>query len=863
MTEPRASYRLQFRGGMTFYRAAELVPYLADLGISHLYASPIFTAAPGSTHGYDVANHQELDPELGGEEGFRRLAQALKEHGLGLLLDIVPNHMAVSTANPWWRDILKHGRHSRYARHFDIDWSAEKLLLPVLGEPYGEALAEGKLKLRIDETSGEPVFGYYDLALPLSPDSLPVLLREDGDGPKDRATLEKELESANRDDDLLHELHEAQHWRLSYWRLAREALTYRRFFEIADLIGVRVEDETVFSDVHQLALGLTRQGVVEGLRIDHIDGLADPKGYLERLAGASGLDYVLVEKILGPGEELRADWRASGTTGYEIGQLITGLQVDRRNVEAMTEAWTGFTGDNPDFMRQVLSAKRRMLTVNLAGELDGLVQLAHRIALQNPSSRDFGRDALRLALIELAATLPVYRTYIDREGASDEDRELVARAVERVDRGREVEDERVIAFVASLLLDPVDGSADRAAFITRFQQTTGPLMAKAVEDTVFYRYNRLIALNEVGAEPAEFGVEAEAFHAAMERRVGHWPAMSATATHDTKRGEDARARLAVLSEMPEEWGQAVRRWHQAAEELREDRPHGPVPGPRGEWLFFQAVAGAWPPELTLEDEDGLGELSDRLVSFMTKALREAKRRTSWTAPDDAFESAVESYVRELFSPERRVLLAEVRSLIARIEPAGIVNSLAQLALKMTLPGVPDIYQGCELLDFSMVDPDNRRPVDFDLRRRLLTEARELGLAEALERWREGVPKLWLLDRLLGLRTRMPSPFKDGDYRPVEVRGDRAEHVVAFSRTAGEESIIVAVPRLVLGLINPERPPRILRAALAETRLVLPQGRSFATLAGQPIEGQDGEVALSELWEDMPVAVLVSAGATLD
>jgi (1->4)-alpha-D-glucan 1-alpha-D-glucosylmutase len=869
MTTPRATYRLQFREGMTFERAAELVPYLADLGISHLYASPIFTAAPDSSHGYDVADHQELDPVLGGVGGFARLAKALKKHELGLLLDIVPNHMAVSTQNPWWRDVLKWGRASRYARHFDIDWSAPRLLLPVLGEPYGEALVEGKFELRLDAERGELAFGYHDLALPLSPETYPVLLGTSGVAEPDlagalrdstrRRQIDDAVRRANRNLEFLHRMHEAQIWRLAYWRLAREALTHRRFFEIADLIGVRVEDEAVFADVHKLPIQLGRDGIVDGLRVDHVDGLADPKAYLARLRKASGIDYVVVEKILGSGEALRADWECAGTTGYEVGQLITAVQVDSAGRDIMTQGWTGFSGDGPDYARQVLNAKRRIFTVNLAGELRALVWLAHRIALGDRATRDYGEDDLRLALVELAAVLPVYRTYVEEDEASAEDRAVILQAAERVIGGREVEDERVIRFVASLLVEPANGSPERADFVRRFQQTTGALTAKAVEDTVFYRYNRLVALNEVGAEPEKFGVDGDTFHEVMRRRAEAWPrAMSATSTHDTKRGEDARARLAVLSEMPREWLAAVSHWHEASESLREELPRGPAPGLRGEWLFYQALAGAWPPELSLDDEEGLAELCERLVGFMTKALREAKRRTSWTDQNEPFEAAVENYIRELFSPTRRHLLHGIHSVVTGIEPAGLLNSLSQLALKLTLPGVPDIYQGCELLDYSMVDPDNRRPVDFALRQRLMRELPALSPEQAMRRWREGAAKFWLLHRLLQMRKSQSELFERGAYQPVEIEGEGAAHVIAFARILATRCVVVAVPRLMLRHIDVEQPSWISGSSFVHTRLRLPfEAARCTTLTGALPASEGTSPAVSVLWRDFPVAVLQS------
>jgi len=863
VTRPRATYRLQFRGGMTFDRAAGLAPYLAEIGISHLYASPIFTAAPGSTHGYDVADHGELDPVLGGEEGFARLVEALKANGLGLILDIVPNHMATSMANPWWRDVLKFGAGSAYARHFDIDWNAPKLLLPVLGETYGEALEGGKLSLGINE-AGEPAFRYYDLALPLASESIERTLRDTrlaGAAPRRDEKHGKALEAAiaeiNGDLERLHQIHEAQVWRLGYWRLAREALTYRRFFEITDLVGVRVEDASVFADVHRKVLELVGDGAVDGLRIDHVDGLADPKAYLARLRQASGLDYIVVEKILWAGEELRPDWACEGTTGYEVAGLLTGIQVESGNRDRMINAWSAFSGENPDFDAHVADAKRRILTFNFAGELDALVRLAHGIALCDFATRDFGRDAIRLALIELAVAMPVYRTYVDENGPSEADRSLILRAAAHVDRDRIVEDDRVVRFIASLVLSPAGDSAERTTFIRRFQQMTGPLMAKSVEDTVFYRFNPLLALNEVGGEPDAFGVSMQDFHAAIALRNATWPAaLSATATHDTKRGEDARARLAVLSEMPEAWAAAVRAWHEAAAPLRDTVRGNPAPGKRGEWPFFQALAGAWPVGLTLDDEAGLQDLCQRLVAFVSKAFREAKRRTSWTDQDQRFEGAVDNYIRSLFSPERRAILGGIHATIATIEPAGFVNSLAQLALKMTLPGVPDIYQGTELPDHSMVDPDNRRPVDFELRQKLLPELRAMSAQDVMKRWRDGLPKFWLMLRLLDLRRRSPGLFAEGTYEPLDIEGDGAAHVIAFARRSAEEWVMVAVPRLALSLTSPDRPALIAPSVMDGTFLQLPVGADrFLTLDGSMIEAPDGRVALSELWSALPVAVL--------
>lgn len=827
MTIPRATYRLQFRGGMDFDRAAALVPYLARLGISHLYASPVFHARGGSTHGYDVADHAVLDPCLGGEDGWRRLTAALRAHGLGLILDIVPNHMAASTDNPWWEDVLSWGRRSRWAGHFDIDWQAERLLLPVLGEPYGEALEEGSFGLRLDPDGAGVRLGYRDHAFPLSPPTVAALLQGEDDpglrelgarlaactpdadphhgfeafrataaAPSGRRLLEAALDAVDADPERLHALHEAQCWRLGHWRLAREMLPYRRFFEIADLVGVRVEDPAVFGDVHARVTALVADGTVDGLRIDHVDGLADPKSYLEALRDRCPAAYVVVEKILMPGEPLPEDWPVDGTTGYELGQLLAGVQVAPRQEAAMTAAWTGFTGEPADFAAAVRDAKRRMLAVNLAGELATLVRLARRIAGGSRRTRDLGPDALRTALVELVAELPVYRTYADADGCPAADARLLGEAGERAKRHPPVEDRRPVDFLVGL----VTGSAGtwdedaRAEFVRRFQQATGPVMAKAVEDTVFYRFNRLIALNEVGSEPEPFGLTVAAFHAAVAERVRAQPhGLSATATHDTKRGEDARLRIAMLARDPDGWRAHVERWHAATAALRARLPDGSeAPDPSDEWLFWQSLLGAWPAAPDPAGRHAPGELGDRLEAFMIKALREAKRHTSWTAPDSGYEAAAAGFVRGVLA--QPALLADIAGAFAPLIAAGATAALGQLALKLTLPGVPDIYQGTELWDLALVDPDNRRPVDFEARARLAGEAASQRPEQAMARWREGLPKLWLLQRLLDLRREREALFRDGSYEPLVVTGAGAQRLLAFARRLGEEAVIVAVPR---------------------------------------------------------------------
>jgi (1->4)-alpha-D-glucan 1-alpha-D-glucosylmutase len=739
--------------------------------------------------------------------------------------------------------------------------------------------------VRIDVATAELRLGYHESEWPLTPPTFAAMLENvpdldalgracrDATAQDARAfsremqrvlgdrlareALEAAVARLNTDVRRLHELHEAQVWRLAHWRLGREELTHRRFFEISELVGVRVEDDAVFADVHALTARLVREGSVDGLRIDHIDGLADPGFYLSRLHRETGIDYVLVEKILGPNEELRSDWRTAGATGYEVARMITGLQVDPANEQMMTQAWTDFTGDDPSFAEQAARIKRRILTVNLAAELKALVSHALKIAQAGLTTRDFGQDALRRAIVEIAVALPVYRTYVDDEGPSEADRALIRTAVELANRGREIEDDREPDFIGSLLLKVDPATEERDAFVRRFQQTTGALTAKAIEDTTFYRFNRLLALNEVGSEPDAFGLSPAAFHETMVRRARSWPyALSSTATHDTKRGEDSRARLTVLSEMPREWAAAMRRWHDATQDLHEYLPLGPAPGSSAIWLFYQALAGAWPSDLSPDDPEGVGLLAERLDAFMTKALREAKRRTSWTNQNEDYEAAVSRYVHGVLSPLRKALLDDISGTLRPIIAAGMLNSLTQTALKLTAPGVPDIYQGCELLDLSLVDPDNRRPVDFELRNDLLKEASGMTAPETMARWRDGLPKLWLVHRLLDLRRRRPRPFLDGSYAPLTVEGHDADHLIAFARQFGDETIVTVAPRLLLGRLSVDDPPGLDPRAFADTRIHLPT-KHVRLLDGRTVRNGEGGIAVMDLLGGFPVSVMES------
>jgi (1->4)-alpha-D-glucan 1-alpha-D-glucosylmutase len=743
MTTPRATYRLQFRGGMDFDRAAELVPYLRSLGISHLYASPIFTAVTGSTHGYDVTDHNEIDPAIGGRDGFDRLSSALKQAGMGLILDIVPNHMAASLENPWWRDVIEWGSQSVYRDHFDIDWS-ERLTLPILGRPYSEISGDGELSVQLDRQHGGLVLAYFDNRLPIAPATYREVLAKAAsplaaalldistsarpqesqgfhDAVKSRlgddravADLAAELARLSADHAFVDAVHAAQPWQLIFWKEARRHLSYRRFFEVTGLVGVRVEDPPVFEDVHRLALELVRSGHVDGLRVDHVDGLADPKAYLNLLRREAGPDiFLVVEKILGRGETLPADWPIDGTTGYEFIGAMAGLLVDQ---DGATEMGTLYAANarHADIAEETLAAKRLMASRNFETELSVLLELAgglHQAMTDGPPTA----EAVKTALVEFIAAFPVYRTYGTDEGMPSRDREMLMRVAETVRRSNRQVDDRLLNSVLRILTGDVPPAlADKARrFTKRFQQLTGPVTAKAVEDTVFYRCNSLIALNEVGCDPSAKGVAVQDIHRLFATPANFPPGgLLATATHDTKRGEDARARLYALSEAPSVWADAVSRWRGMHTSLVEPLAGGPAPEPDTEWLLYQALAGVWPAGAKRLDAAELAALSQRFEAYVEKALREAKVRTDWADTDEAYEAAVKAYAARLLSPDNAGFLDDFMATLQPFIEAGALNSLAQTLIKMTAPGVPDFYQGVEGGDFSLVDPDNRQPVDF-------------------------------------------------------------------------------------------------------------------------------------------------------
>lgn len=749
---PTATYRLQFRNSMTFDRAAALVPYLKNLGISHLYASPIFTATKASTHGYDVTDANEIEPSIGGREGFERLVAELKAQGLGLIIDIVPNHMASSLENAWWRDVLEYGKESRYARHFDIDWS-RRLTLPFLGDTFDAVLGNGEIAIKPDPVTGKPTFAYYDNYYPLAP-----------------ATWQgREAEIlALTDKAAIADLHERQPWKLMSWRDAARSLSYRRFFEVTGLVGMRVEDKIVFDDTHRLILELVRTGAVDGLRIDHIDGLADPKAYLARLRQEVGpACYITVEKILAKGEQLPDDWPVSGTTGYEFIASLAEVLVDDKQIDNLRQAYETVTGAPVDMRAELRAAKLLMVDRNFEGEFTRLLALALSIASELQIAQE--ESVVRQALRELLIAFPVYRTYGTAEGLPPTDICLLHRIVERVKTLENPPQPEALTFLSRLLTGdvPVSSQEEATQFRVRFQQLTGPLMAKSVEDTLFFRQNMGLALNEVGAEPVTHHFSIERFHHEMKTRQARQPdALSGTSTHDTKRGEDARARLYTLTEAPEQWSECLARWRQMNQTHVKFLNDGTAPKSADTWMLYQALTGVWPPMLQPQDETGLNALKIRFEAFVEKALREAKLRTDWVDSNEAYETAMLDYARYLLAPDNQTFLQDFYRSLQPFIRAGLVNSLTQTVIKLTAPGVPDIYQGSEALNFSLVDPDNRREPDFATLAQQLDQLTP-GVFSREESWLDGQVNQYATAALLRLRQQNlgPGGYQVGGFPP--------------------------------------------------------------------------------------------------
>jgi len=834
---PRATYRVQLNAGFTFDDAANIVDYLADLGISHLYVSPVLQARRGSTHGYDVVDHLAVDDERGGEAGFRRLTDALRAHGIGLVVDIVPNHMAIDDErNRWWWDVLERGRASRYAGYFDVDWgrpgggASRPILLPVLPDDLDHVLASGAIRLA--RRGGRFVIEHAGHAYPLDSATVGSLVARVGMNvgsdelaadPVVADAVDAELAAINADVDALAGVLDAQRYRLASWRAAASELGYRRFFDVDELIGLRVEDPAVFADTHRLVLDWVRAGLVDGLRVDHPDGLRDPAGYFARLRAEAPDAWIVAEKILAPGEELPGDWPVDGTTGYAFANLATGLLVDRDGEAGMESHWRSVADLGPDWESIAADARRSGLVELLGSDLNRLADLFVTVCEAERPCPAADRAVLHEALREVATAMPVYRTYVrstDHQ-VTDADARRIGQAVALAISRRPDIDPELFAFLGQVLRLEVDGAAADELAI-RFQQLTPAAMAKGVEDTAFFRHHRLIALNEVGGDPGRFGVTTAVFHDAMGQAAAGRPNwMLALSTHDTKRSADVRARLALLAEDPAGWAAA------ASELAALAAPHRSEAGPSDAdlELLFQSAVGAWPID------------ADRLVAFMAKATREAKLRTSWTDPNPDYDAAVERLVRGALGDPSFVTALE-RVVEPLVEP-GRRAALAQLALQLTAPGVPDVYEGHEAWDLSLVDPDNRRPVAFDRLRALLAMARESDAAAAWADLDEGLPKLWLLARLLDLRRRRPHVFRGGGYRPLQATGAIGDAVVAFARA---DEVVTVVPRLVR---------RVARAGWADTTLALPPG----AWRGLDDEVRTGVVPVAELLAAFPVAVL--------
>lgn len=1006
---PAATYRIQFTPEFGFKAAANIASYLADLGVSHLYASPYLKARPGSTHGYDVTDYTKLNPELGSERDYDELVAALQARGIGQVCDFVPNHMGIGlNSNEWWLSVLEHGRCSPYGEFFDIDWTPlapdmrGRVLLPFLGDQYGIVLERGELQLRFDAETGQFFLDYYENSFPIAPHTYPLILRQaipaleenltpedinllelqsiiaslerlpgtNETGPEQIAERQRESLIAKRrladlcrnnpifcevitqttaafngtpgdpaSFDRLDQLLEAQVFRLAFWRVAAEEINYRRFFAINELAAIRQEEPAVFETTHQLVLALLAEGRAHGLRIDHVDGLLDPTGYLQKLQRAYLLEvarrryeelaqqtlpdsdlpapsvpqnpartvpealqgaglpaweqvrpalnawldaqmadhpeiakpfYLLVEKILEHGERLPSDWPIHGTTGYEFANAATGLFVDSGNRKAFDELYAAYIGERRiRFDEVVYQCKRLILRNALASELNVLVNSLDRIASENRRSRDFTPNSLREALREVIACFPIYRTYVrwdaeaDAPIVSEADRQAVEVAVTKARRRNPQVDPSIFQFVRDVLLVEIENATPEqrrrhGRFAAKVQQLSGPVMAKGLEDTAFYRYFRLTSLNEVGGDPSAFGTSVAAFHQENAERLKSWPhAMLASSTHDTKRSEDVRARISVLSELPREWRAAINRWARFNRRYKTKLEGDLAPDRNDEYLIYQTILGAWPFEHELAAPDAWQTFVDRMVEYALKAVHEAQVHSSWVNPTD-YDTAVETFIRQILSRDpsgQNRFLADVQTLQRIIANGGMANGLSQQLLKLTVPGVPDIYQGTELWDFSLVDPDNRRPVDYATRVKYLRALQEAvaGGPEAITAYakevvsnpEDGRIKLWVTQRALALRTEVPDLFSHGSYQPLRAEGLRTDHVVAFARRWAsdgrrisratrnvDEEIIVVVPRLVHHLTQGEATFPVGDNIWGSTTLIIPgapAGRRYANI----------------------------------
>ena len=978
---PISTYRAQMHRDFTFDQASAIVPYLERLGMGDWYASPIFEARPGSMHGYDVTRHDRLNPELGGAERFVPFAGALREHGMGLLLDIVPNHMGIGRDSVWWQDVLENGHASRYANYFDIDWSPlkeemrNKLLLPILGNQYGEELEAKHIQVTLED--GRFYVRYYDHRMPAAPRTIPLIFfrrpigtlpgEQETEGmPHDLAEVLRELTQlpphettdpqlqADRQErlktlmprlravlmrdeaqptiaravetlngvegdpksfDALDEFLNVQPYRLAYWRTSAEEINYRRFFDINDLVGLRMETPEVFAETHCLIRELLAKKQVTGLRIDHCDGMFNPRQYLIRLqllylasqcagakpeseTAANGIEravldqvrgydwttshgplYVVVEKILEPREHMPREWPVHGTSGYDFVYFANNIFIQRDNLKAFNTLYDRILGHstNPDEI--IYRSKLQVMQSTLAGEVHVLTNMLSKIAAADRHARDFTDNILESVIRETIACFPVYRTYTDERGMYPErDIAFIQSAIRQAKRRNPDIDASAFDFLSDMLLlrrrhatpsREIDPQQRR--FALKFQQLTGPVMAKGVEDTTFYVYNRFISSNEVGGDTRSFGISLDLWHASNQERLELSPdSMLTTSTHDTKRSEDVRNRLNVLSEIPNAWAGAVRRWQRANAKVKRTLADGRVaPDANEEYLVYQTIAGVWPWR---EDEPGCREsVVKRLQEYAAKALSEAKVNLSWISPDPEYVAAVQGFIAEIIMPDKRgretPFMQTLQKLLPQIKLFGGVNSLAQLVLKATSPGVPDFYQGTELWDLSLVDPDNRRPVDYQLRERMLAHLDELATqqgpaavaAEVTRDISDGAIKLWATSQVLRMRRAQHALFRHGSYLPLHVAGAGEPHVIACARQYDGKSVIVAVPRFACTLMRGEV-ALPLGEAWKDWSLSLPSelhGRYRNIFTGETMTSEGG-LPLAEVFGSFPAAVLVSS-----
>lgn len=937
---PTATYRTQFHAGFTFRDAEALAGYLSDLGITHLYASPFLKATPGSEHGYDIIDHNSLNPEIGSDADFERMVATLQRRGLGILLDFVPNHMGIAgSENSWWLDVLEWGERSPFASFFDIDWHPVrkeldgKVMLPILGEHYGSAIEKNELRLRFSETDGKFSIWYHSERLPISPLDYAGILApaleavretvsdEDTDllefervfegfrqlsmaAEKDPGFLRSEAErlitplhglaarpvigaaigkavrtfeaTEARGVERLHILLESQAYKVAFWRAAADEINYRRFFDVKELAGLRMELAECFALSHRFIFQLIEKGSVQGLRIDHVDGLFDPESYCKIVQScAAALKqpiYLVVEKILARHERLREAWMVDGTTGYEFMNAVNGLFIDGQNENSFSRLYSRIAPHHSDYKELAVTCKKRIMDVELASELTVLADTLVRIAGQDLHSSDFTRNSLRVALREITANFPVYRTYVTADEVSSEDRRYIEWAVARARKASVVIDDSTFDFVRSILTTDAirDGEStyDRREvirFAMKFQQYTSPVMAKGVEDTCFYRYNRLVSLNEVGGNPDRFGTSLAGFHRFNSERAAKTPhALSSTTTHDAKRGEDVRTRIDVLSEFPGMWARAFKRWSRFNENKKRIVDEHPAPDANDEYFIYQTLLGTWPlNDFSNGDEASYHEYRERIEAYLRKAMREAKVHSSWALPNAEYEDATLSFIRRILDRSTKSLfLSDFLPMAQNVAFIGALSSLSQTVLKFTAPGVPDLYQGSELWDFSLVDPDNRRPVDYAkrseilqaLRREYATRDEDAFAGELLGSWQDGRIKMYLTWKLLSLRQANRESFIDGGYLPLETSGPFSENLCAFAR----DRILVIVPRLLGAVIGAS-----MRAPLGEiwenTHVVLPNSFAYQNIFTgariEPTESVDGpQVEIAEIFARLPVAV---------